>query len=171
MTTSPAEFEAILRDTQSVIRAYIAGIGVPPDTVDDLAQEVYLEFYKGRDRRPADVEPLRWLKGIAKNLCLNYFRRSKRKAEQHLEAVAELLSNLPAPLEELQGQEALDGCLEKLPGRSRELIALRYEQGMESAAIGRKVGLTPEAVRITLLRVRAALRECLGRRLAQEGAP
>ena len=165
------EFEAILRETQSVIRAYIAGMGVPLDTIDDVAQEVYLEFYKGRDRRPADVEPIRWLKGIAKNLCLNYFRKSKRKAEQHLEAVAVLLERMDCPLDEVRDAESLDGCLEKLPPRSRELIALRYEENMESADIGRRLKLSPEAVRVTLLRIRTVLRDCLGRRLAQEGTP
>ncbi|HLY10231.1 MAG TPA: sigma-70 family RNA polymerase sigma factor [Planctomycetota bacterium] len=164
-----ADFEAILRDTQSVIRAYIAGMGVPLDSIDDLAQEVYLEFYKGTERRPAEVEPIRWLKGIARNLSLNYFRRSKRKAEQHLEAVAVLLERLACPLEDVAEAETLDRCLEQLPPRSRELIALRYEADLESAAIGRRLQISPEAVRITLLRIRTVLRDCLGRRLAQEG--
>ena len=163
------DFETVLRETQSVIRAYIAGMGVPLDTVDDLAQEVYLEFYKGLERRPADVEPIRWLKGIAKNLCLNHFRKSKRKAEQHLEAVAVVLERLACPLEDAGNVETLDRCLEQLPPRSRELIALRYEENLESAAIGRRLKLSPEAVRITLLRIRTVLRECLGRRFAQEG--
>lgn len=165
-----AGFEAILRETQSVVRAYIAGMGVPLDTIDDLAQEVYLEFYKGVDRRPADVEPIRWLKGIAKNLCLNYFRKSKRKAEQHLEAVAVLLERMDCPTETLREEGTLDGCLDKLPPRSREMIALRYEENLESAEIGKRLKLSPEAVRITLLRIRTVLRECLGRRLAGEGA-
>jgi RNA polymerase sigma-70 factor (ECF subfamily) len=164
-----AEFETVLRETQSVIRAYIAGMGVPLDTTDDLAQEVYLEYYKAGGRRPGDVEPIRWLKGIARNLCLNYFRKNKRKAEQHLEAVAVLLERLSCPIDDVREPEVLDGCLEKLPSRSRELIALRYEAGMESAAIGKRLGLSPEAVRITLLRIRNVLRDCLGRRIAQEG--
>ncbi|HVR87789.1 MAG TPA: sigma-70 family RNA polymerase sigma factor [Planctomycetota bacterium] len=163
-------FEAILRETQSVIRAYIAGMGVPMDSIDDLAQEVYLEFYKGQERRPADVLPIRWLKGIAKNLCLNYFRKSKRKAEHRLEPVAVLLERLACPLEELRETDTLDRCLEKLPPRSRELVALRYEENLESAAIGRRLKLSPEAVRIALLRIRAVLRDCLGRRVAQEGS-
>ena len=165
-----AEFERILRETQSIIRAYIAGMGVPLDTIDDLAQEVYLEFYKGVDRRPADVEPVRWLKGIAKNLCLNYFRKSKRKTEQHLEAVAVLLERFACPLEDVHDADSLDLCLEQLPPRSREMIALRYKENLESAAIGRRLNLSPEAVRITLLRIRTVLRDCLGRRLAREGS-
>lgn len=169
--SSRGDFEAVLRETQSVIRAYIAGMGVSLDTVDDLAQEVYLEYYKGLERRPEDVEPIRWLKGIAKNLCLNYFRKSKRKAEQHQEAIAVLLERVACPLENVSRPEMLDGCLDKLPDRSREMILLKYEEGLESPAIGKKVGLSPEAVRITMLRIRAVLRECLGRRLAQEGTP
>lgn len=166
-----SDFETVLRETQSVVRAYIAGMGIPLDTVDDLAQEVYLEFYKGLDRIPADVEPIRWLKGIAKNLCLNHFRKSKRKAEQHQEAIAVLLERVNCPIENVSRPEMLDGCLDKLPDRSREMILLRYEEGMESPDIGKRLGLSPEAVRITLLRIRTVLRECLGRRLAQEGTP
>jgi len=169
--SSAGDFERILKETQSVIRAYIAGMGVPLDTVDDLAQEVYLEFYKGRDRRPADVEPVRWLKGIAKNLSLNHFRKSRRDAEQRLEAVAVLLEQLPGPLESIEDPEQLDGCLDKLPGRSRQMIALRYVDGLESSAIGEQLGLSAEAVRITLLRIRGVLRECLERNLAKEGTP
>lgn len=168
--SASGEFERILNETQSVIRAYIAGMGVPLDTVDDLAQEVYVEFYKGRDRRPADVEPIRWLKGIAKNLSLNYFRKSRREAEQKMEAVAELLERIPEPLKAVENPAQLDGCLEKLPGRSRQMVALRYVDGLESSDIGEQVGLSAEAVRIALLRIRGVLRECLERGLAREAA-
>jgi RNA polymerase sigma-70 factor, ECF subfamily len=164
------DFESVLRDTQSVLRAYIAGMGVPLDVVDDLAQDVYLEYYRGRNRRPVDVEPIRWLKGIAKNLCLNYFRRSKRRAEQHLEAVAALLERVSSPLESLHEPAQLDGCLERLPGRSREMIHARYRDGKSSEAIGRSLGMTPEAVRIGLLRIRTSLRDCLERRIAPGGS-
>lgn len=170
MTTPDAEFEAILHETQSVIRAYIAGMGVRLDTVDDLAQEVYLEFHKGRDRRPKDVEPVRWLKGIARNLCMNHFRDSKRRSEQHLEAVATLLERLPCPFEDAPSADPLNGCLEKLPGRSRELVALRYVEGLESGRIGERLGMSAESVRVTLLRIRSVLRECLERRLGEEGS-
>jgi len=168
MSDAP-DFESVLRETQSVLRAYIAGMGVPLDVVDDLAQDVYLEYYRGRERQPPDVEPVRWLKGIARNLCLNHFRRSKRRAEQHLEAVAELLERVSSPLESVPEPGGLDRCLDQLPGRSREMIASRYRDGKTSEAIGRSLGLTSEAVRITLLRIRAALRDCLERRLAPGG--
>jgi RNA polymerase sigma-70 factor (ECF subfamily) len=164
------DFEAVLRETQSALRAYIAGMGVPLDVVDDLAQDVYLEYYRGRGRRPADVEPIRWLKGIAKNLCMNYFRRSKRSAAQQHEAMAALLERMSSTLESVHEPAPLDGCLDRLPDRSREMIDARYRDGKSSDAIGRSLGMTPEAVRIGLLRIRASLRDCLERRVAPGGS-
>src|SRR5207237_9897513 len=91
-------------------------------------------------------------------------RRSKRKAEQHFEAVAALLDRIPSPLESLHDPDRLDRCLERLPARSREMIDSRYRDCSSSEAIGRKLGMTAEAVRIGLPRIRPALRDCLERR-------
>jgi hypothetical protein len=65
---SDESFEAIVRDTQPHIRAYIAGMGVPRHDVDDIAQDVYVELYRFFDRIPPEVTPKQWLKGIARNL-------------------------------------------------------------------------------------------------------
>ena len=164
------EFEAVLRETQSVVRAYIAGMGVALDRVDDLAQETYLEYYKGMERRPSGTEPIQWLKGIARNLCLNHFRKSKRAAERHLEAVAVLLERTPSAVERGGAPERLGDCLERLEGRSRELVELRYEASLPSDAIGAKLGMTSLAVRTALVRIRTALRDCLERGAAEGAA-
>ena len=65
------DFDTILNETQHHIRAYIAGMGVPRHDVDDIAQDVYVELYRFFDRIPEGVHPKQWLKGIARNLCLN----------------------------------------------------------------------------------------------------
>lgn len=169
---SDAEFERILRETQSSVRAYIAGLGVPPDDVDDVAQEVYLEFHKGGSTVPEGVEPLRWLKGVARNLCMSRFRRARRREERRLEALAAILDRAPADppaAERPDLPEALERCLGLLPPASRRAVDLRYAHSLTSAAVGRRLGLSPGAVRILLFRIRAALRDCLNRRLAEEG--
>jgi len=170
---SDADFERILRETQSAVRAYVAGLGVPLDDVDDVAQEVYLEFHKGGAALPEGVEPVRWLKGIARNLCMDRFRRARRREERRLEALAAILDRAQTPCARAQDgggvPEALEGCLERLPDPSRKVVILRYAHSLTSAAIGRQLGMSAEAVRILLFRVRAALRDCLLRRLAGEG--
>ena len=93
MTQPPAEpvdFDGIVRDTQAHIRAYIAGLGVPRHDVDDIAQDVYVELYRFSDRIPANIPPKQWLKGIARNLCMNYFRRTSRRQRLQREALVEI---------------------------------------------------------------------------------
>src|SRR5437868_3553402 len=70
------KFSRILEDTQAHVRAYIAGMGVASSDTDDIAQDVYLELYRNLDGIPADVEPIRWLKGVARNICLNDFHEN-----------------------------------------------------------------------------------------------
>ena len=52
------DFETILRETHARVRAYVAGMGIAPHEVDDLAQDVYLEFYKNFEKIPVTFEYL-----------------------------------------------------------------------------------------------------------------
>ena len=100
-----------LSATQSPnIRAYIAGMGVPRHDVDDVAQDVYMELYRFFDRMPAEVQPRQWLKGIARNLCLNYFRRNSRRSRLQREALVEIF---------LRAEQEGGGVLERRAGAAR----------------------------------------------------
>ncbi len=165
---SSSEFDQILHRTQARIRAYIAGLGVVAHEVDDLAQEIYLEFYRTGDRMPLEVEPERWLKGIARNVCMNHFRKTTRRKRLHRRALAEILaateSDLHVASNELDLESQLELCCAKLPPKSRQLLSLKYEQELSSSAIADAVDSTAEAVRIALFRIRSALRDCITRR-------
>src|SRR5688572_3355318 len=175
MSDQPASaqsFDDIVRDTQVHIRAYIAGMGVPRHDVDDIAQDVYVELYRFFDRIPAEVAAKQWLKGIARNLCLNYFRRTSRRSRLQREALVEIF--LRAETESNQSlsegpiRRALDGCYEKLPTESRKLLTLRYEQELPSHTIAERLNSTAEAVRVALFRVRASLKNCIAKNLVRE---
>ena len=166
------DFEAILRETQPRIRAYIAGMGIASHEVDDVAQDVYLELYRGLDRVPPGVAPERWLKGIARNLCLNHIRRSARRGRLHREAIIEILAQTnwegdePGMYDSVQ--QALEGCYNKLPDQSRRMLVMRYQSDLPSADIATAFESTAEAVRVALYRIRAGLKDCISRRLARE---
>jgi RNA polymerase sigma-70 factor (ECF subfamily) len=168
------DFDLIVRETQSHLRAYIAGMGVPRHDVDDLAQDVYVELYRCLHRIPAEVTVKQWLKGIARNLCLNYFRRTARRGRLHREALAEILVDLTyeAKSHWFEGavQTALEKCFEKLPGESRKMVKMRYEEEIPSHTIAERLGSTSEAIRVALFRIRSVLRDCVSARIAVEGA-
>jgi RNA polymerase sigma-70 factor, ECF subfamily len=167
-------FDDIVRETQPHIRAYIAGMGVPRHDVDDVAQDVYVELYRFFDRIPAEVTPKQWLKGIARNLSLNYFRRTGRRQRLQREALVEIFLRAEADcsvsLSEGPIRRALDGCYEKLPGESRKLLALRYEQELPSHTIAERLNSTAEAIRVALFRIRTSLKNCITKNLVKEEA-
>jgi RNA polymerase sigma-70 factor, ECF subfamily len=167
----PLDYDDIVRDTNSHIRAYIAGMGVPRHDVDDVAQDVYVELYRFFDRMP-EVPPKQWLKGIARNLCLNYFRRTSRRNRLQREALVEIFLRAEqegdAAFSEGPVRHALDGCYEKLPPQSRKMLALKYEQELPSATIAEKLKSTAEAIRVALFRIRASLKDCIATTLAAE---
>jgi RNA polymerase sigma-70 factor, ECF subfamily len=166
------KFEEIVSQTQAQIRAYIAGMGVPLHDVDDIAQKVYLTFYRNHENMPKGIEPVRWLKGVAKNTCLNHFRSEKRQADRHLNAVAELLSQVEddTEVEADPSQTALKHCLSELSEKNQKIIRLRYEEGHPTEMIGKLLAITDAAVRITLFRLRNVLKSCVQKKM-QEACP
>jgi RNA polymerase sigma-70 factor, ECF subfamily len=167
----PHGFERVLRAAHGEVRAYLAALGVPPGCVDDLAQEAFLAWYRAPGQRPAEVEPVRWLKGSARRMALNFFRVSKRAGERHAAVVAELLATEPLelPVRADDGAAAaLEHCLGEVPEKNRAVLRLRYEENLASHDIAARLGTTAVAVRILLMRLREALRDCIARRLAEE---
>jgi RNA polymerase sigma-70 factor (ECF subfamily) len=168
------DFDAIVRETHPHIRAYIAGLGVPRHDVDDVAQDVYVELYRFSHKIPENVHPKQWLKGIARNLCLNYFRRQGRRQRLQREAMVEILLRAEQDgsptLSEGPIRRALDGCFDQLPEESRRLLVLRYEQELPSQSIAEMLSSTAEAIRVALFRIRNGLKQCIASSLAAEGS-
>lgn len=104
-----------------------------------------------------------WAVGVAKYEVL-YFRR-QRAQDKHLfddEIVDRIAFSYQQYAEEADPRrKALEDCLKKLTGRSRHVISLRYEQGLDGVAIAEKMRLSAGAVRMLLCRVRQSLRECV----------
>lgn len=168
------DFDVIVRETHPHIRAYIAGMGVPRHDVDDVAQDVYVELYRFADNIPAGVHPKQWLKGIARNLCLNYFRKQGRRQRLQREAMVEILiraeQDSPPSLAEGPIRRALDNCYDALPEESRRLLELRYEKELPSQSIAEMLSSTAEAIRVALFRIRNGLKQCIASSLAAEGS-
>lgn len=165
-------FEEIIVTYQARIRAYIAGLGVSIDMVDDIAQDVFIQYYRTYTKKPDDVDVFPWLKGIAKNISYNYFRSEKRRTQHH-QAAAEILDKT-APfsdkLEEGELSQALHDCVGGLPPKNKKMVFLRYEQGFNSQKISEELTMSGEAIRMALMRIRAVLKECIEKKVGGEPA-
>ncbi len=68
-------------------------------------------------------------------------------------------------------RRALRDCLRRLPLRSRSLLERRYVQDADSTELARRFARSAAVVRMTLLRIRKALFECVRKRLSLGTAP
>ena len=169
-----AGFEDLVRETHVRIRAYIAGMGIASHDVDDVAQDVYIEYFRNLEKRPEEAAPERWLKGIARNLCLNRIRRSARRGRLHHQAIGEMLAEANSAADRLVSNRsveyALEGCMAKLEPDQHRLLQLRYKDELPSKSIADETNSTAEAIRVALYRLRASLRHCMEATLARENA-
>jgi RNA polymerase sigma-70 factor (ECF subfamily) len=65
--------------------------------------------------------------------------------------------------------DAVKSCFERLGGRTRSVLAMRYRDGMSGEQIARRTKHTASAVHAALSRARQVLARCVRRRLAGRG--
>jgi RNA polymerase sigma factor (sigma-70 family) len=118
--------------------------------------------------RPIAFKP--WIYEIAKNACIDQFRRSKRADEVSLEAedglapadYGRLVGSGPAPHDAVAAKQELDNLCGAFGGLSEthhEILVLRELEGLSYREIGDRMGMSRPAVESTLFRARRRLTE------------
>ena len=170
---TPEYFNDLVLEHHVPLRAFIRTLGVEQAWVDDLAQESFLVAYRELNSFNQELDFGKWLRGIARNLVRNELRKNARRKRLLHEGLAELLQQQAEDepnLLELCRMSALRDCVEQLPGKSRELVAGRYRDGWESGDLAEQVGMSAEAVRQALVRIRRQLKQCIEYRVAEAGS-
>ncbi len=173
-----SDHESFMRhwtQAQPIIASYLGAMAKNSHDAEDMLQDVAVILL----RKFPEYDPARkfvaWALGIAKMEVLSERRhqvlaavcRDRLVVERMTDAYVELAPELDVR------QDALRLCLESAPDRSRQLLHLRYAESYKPAKIAQTLGMDSGAVRTALSRVRAALQECIERRLAagQQGMP
>ena len=164
---SHEEFTRRWTEAQPIVAGYINAVVPDFQESEDLLQEVAVVLL----RKFSEYDPQRpfvaWAIGVAKREVLMLRRRHARN---FLCYHADLLERLSEAYEELAPEledrsRALRECLRTVRGRASELLRLRYEDSLKPNEIAARVGMAVIAVRVMLSRTRAALRECVERKL------
>ena len=100
--------------------------------------------------------------------------RRTAKREQPLDPelllrLAEASDRVESQLPASDQRAALMACLESLPNQSRRLIAMRYDGSVAGMSeLAQRFGRSVQGIYAQVKRIKAALRECVERRLALE---
>lgn len=138
------------------------------DVVQRVAQELARRFDEYDPSRPFT----RWALWIANSRVTDFYRVQGRRRVVFSDELLQKLADTIAEQADGRSQrrEALEGCLDGLPEKSRRMLELRYVDELSAAEVAREIGSTGGSVRVLLTRVRAALADCIRRRLATEQA-
>lgn len=166
------EFIRELTASQGRIRAFLVSIMPGSPDVGDVLQETNIVLWKSRSRFRPGTNFLAWAFTIARLEVLHHRTRAKR---QRLVLVsAELLDKLVEESTDTADHEsylrALESCKAKLSDKQRELIDMRYRPGYSLEQHARETGQTASALRVALMRIRTALRECVEKSIKQNFA-
>ncbi len=124
--------------------------------------------YRRWDDFDQDLDAGRWLRGIARKLVANEFRKSQRKARvvyiplsEKLVAIADQEHSRAEPHQSSRLAEALRECVERLPRYSRQLLHRRYAEDENASQLSEQLHISPGAIRLKLMRIRAAVKRCV----------
>ncbi|HWT24106.1 MAG TPA: sigma-70 family RNA polymerase sigma factor, partial [Solirubrobacteraceae bacterium] len=163
-------FEALYGRYQRRITAYVEGMVKDSARAEDITQEVFVSALRRMraTHRPITFKP--WLYEIAKNACIDAYRRSRRAEEISYDAegglapadYGRLVAVGAGPVEAIgskQQLEHLTGAFGGLSDTHHEILVLREFEGRSYADIGERLGMTRPAVESTLFRARKRLGE------------
>lgn len=158
-STGPARdaaFRELVRRHAATVRAVAVSVMGDGAQAEDVVQEVFLRVYQARERYVADRASFRtWLARIARNLALNARRdgarrRARSSSMSLLDSDAVPAAPGASPGEALEADDrarALRSAIERLPAAEREVLALRYQQGLSYDEIGEAMGAGAPAIK------------------------
>jgi len=162
-------FETLYARYRARIGAYVFGMVGDHGRAEDITQEVFISALRRirASERPILFKP--WIYEVAKNACIDDFRRARREQSVPLEGDDELagrnprlIARVPTPdvaIESKQKLADLRGAFGGLSEHHHKIIVLRELEGLSYAQIGEQLGMSQAVVESTLFRARRRLGE------------
>jgi RNA polymerase sigma-70 factor (ECF subfamily) len=167
-----SRFIEALTSNQPVLEAFChANLARREDAWEVLQQTNLKLWEKSADWNP-DTAFLPWAFAVTRFTMLSYFRDKMRDRLVFDPDVAEsMAAEAETAASELpERQEALGHCLKKLTPEQRSLLHAHYTEGRQLREIASSTHRSESAVKMSLLRLRHALGDCIQLQLRKADA-
>jgi RNA polymerase sigma-70 factor (ECF subfamily) len=131
------------------------------EDAEELSQEVFLKIFENLHRYDGSFPLIAWIVSLARNLCIDRYRRLKREKSFRFvqdDAVAPMLTSGDDPAAQaLQKERAkmLFAAIAEIPDDLAEILVLRDLDGLAYEEIGLALQLPDGTVKSRLFRARA----------------
>lgn len=140
--------------------AYLAGSSLD---AEDVLQEVFLKAYKNIDHFQGNSNLYTWLYSIARNICIDEFRKLKKEAGR---------SSIPVEEFELESDEfknqnnredilQLRRAISQLPELLRTIVVMKSIDGLSYTEISEVTGINEQTLKNRMFRARKLLAESM----------
>jgi RNA polymerase sigma factor (sigma-70 family) len=162
-------FEALFGRYRGPITGYVQRMCKDHARAEDITQDVFMSALRRmrETERPIAFKP--WIYEIARNACIDQFRRSQRGEEVSYDADtfagadrARLSASDASPDDAFDAKQRLDhlrGAFGGLSETHHRILVLRELEGLSYREIGEQLGMSRPAVESTLFRARRRLTE------------
>ena len=151
------------------LRGFILGLLPDRAAADDVLQDVFLTVTNKAAEFQIGTNFLAWGRAIARLKVLEYRQRRWPAACQLADEAWGLLAQTAHEMDDSWDarRETLQKCLGELAPRAREVVQLRYSvERLDLEEVARRMSWTVGSVKVALSRAKAALWDCVQRRLA-----
>jgi RNA polymerase sigma factor (sigma-70 family) len=169
---SDSEFATLYDEWAPKLHSFTYAMLRSHEDAEDAVQTTFLNAYRSlqNGEQPRNVGS--WLFCIARNVCLNRIRTSRRKPSSSLESIEiAAMRGVEDELERHLHARALRFAIQRLPEQQRLAIVMRELQGASYHEIADALDTTQGAVESLLFRARRTLARSLRAQVAHAGAP
>lgn len=122
---------------------------------EDAVQETFLRLMRQRGRLEIKTSLRNWLFICARNLIFNLLKERRETSDG---------AYVPVEEAEVEVRLFIEGVLSQLSAEERELILLREQQQFSIRELAEMLGLSEEAVRVRLFRIRKKMQSLVQRK-------
>jgi RNA polymerase sigma-70 factor (ECF subfamily) len=152
-------------------RAYLTALVLlgNPDDAMDLSQEAFARAMRQIKRFDSNCRFFPWFHKLLRNLCINFLRSRSRRSSRStsLDEIAWLLQDSsPDARQQLAQKEIVERlwlAIEQLSSEHKEIITLKYFQGLSYKEIAETLEIPIGTVMSRLYHARCALKHLLSR--------
>lgn len=153
-------FEELMRLYRTDV--YRIGLGLlgQPDQAADIAQDVFLRFYKALHRLSGDKGLRAWLRRVTVNRCYDILRTRKRAQNIEMQLMPGCMQGGDG-LDTAQVARLIHQSLDLLSPRERAAIVLTCQLGYSSGDAAKSMGCSPATVRVLTHKARTKIKDAL----------
>ena len=125
---------------------------------EDITQETFIRFFESKDYHSIGKE-MAYLYTIARNLCIDSFRKQKDELVEDLPAKIQEMPESRDKVESIVDRVSIEQALDRLTADEREAVVLRFSGELSVEDIAKSMDISRFAVRRRILSALEKLRK------------